>query len=970
MPGRQSTGPLIQKNTKVKKQIKRRALNALAIAEQQEPERIKIRHNRLGDLVQQDDKRKRVLSEDGADEEEGDRAIRKKPRVRQTDRLGDQVEAGSDSDGNEWVIGQAVGEGDSDLDSDEAMGESDENRFEDFTFRGSSTRHSHKKSKTSPHGENLGIQESDTIILDEGEESDGFREKAVDLADVLDADFDEQYENNTSEDKEISDSQGERNSTEDEDSSDDHSSELSISTVDDEINDTAKLSALQTLVTSMGDGTNFSSSNRDRNRDAQELSTPSEFGLDSKQKLTVADLITTVTDPKLKKSLKLLTEDNAGPSRKRSSTVPQKLDVPLAKRQQDRLDRAAAYEKSKETLNRWIDTVKHNRRAEHLSFPLQDPEAFAAIGTTRLLPTPQSKPMTSLESTIQNILVDSGLLTTDGKSQEDRIQTFEELQTNKMPIEEVQAKRAELRKARELLFREEIRAKRIKKIKSKSYRRVHRRERDRNSQREKEALAAAGLDISEDEQEQNDRRRAEERMGARHRESKWAKGVKYAGRTVWDENARNGVVEMAKREEDLRRRIEGKQVNNEDDDSSSSNTGSSDGDEEEDADDDQKALEKLHNRLGDLDSKSTENPFKQNGQSSLTSMKFMQNAEKKRREQNDLAVERLRREMLGEDLSDELEEGERSGRRKYGPTTDSTRSLKIGSLVKRNEFEEGSASDDEVPDPDQSISSKIDTGVGNAEKPKTSILLKSGQGYEQRGHKDTNSSSRAKVANIKGGNPWLSSDSKTSSSKERKSLASDSTVLISNTPDMSHSVSSMVVRPISKPEKVPPHAESPSSPASFSGFSSDPDSDTPRTPSMLPNNQDLIRQAFAGDEVIASFEAEKIATMKEEEDKVIDNTLPGWGSWTGVGLSKNAERRNKGKVFERKEGIKKEKRVDWGLEKVIINEKRVKKVGQFSWSLDVKFELISENRIPNTLPPLYLILSRRASSMSARSVFQ
>ena len=924
MPGRQSTGSLIQKKRKVKKQIKRRALNALAIAEQQEPERIKIRRNRLGDLVQQDDKRKRAPSEGGTDEEEGDRAIRKKPRARRTDRLGDQVEGGSDSDGNEWVIGQAVGEGDSDLDSDEAMGESDEDRFEDFTFRGSSTL-SHKKSKTLPHGESLGIQEPDTIGLDEGEESDEFREKAVNLADVLDTDFDEQYDNNTSKDNVISSSTGQGDGTEDEDSSDDHSSEFSIPDVDDEINDTAKLSALQALVTSIGDGTNFSSSNRDRNRDAQELSTPSEFGLDSKQKLTVADLIATVTDPKLKKSLKLLTEDNAGLSRK-SSNVPQKLDIPLAKRQQDRLDRAAAYEKSKETLNRWIDTVKHNRRAEHLSFPLEDPEAFAAIGTTRLLPTPQSKPMTNLESTIQNILVDSGLLTTDGKSQEDQIQTFEELQTNKMPIEEVQAKRAELRKARELLFREEIRAKRVKKIKSKSYRRVHRRERDRNSQREKEALAAAGLDISEDEQERNDRRRAEERMGARHRESKWAKGVKYAGRTVWDENARNGVAEMAKREEDLRRRIEGKQVNNEDDDSSSSNTGSSDEDEEVDVDDDQKASEKLQNKLGDLDSKSTENPFKQNGQSGLTSMKFMQNAEKKRREQNDLAIERLRREMLGEDLSDELEEGERSGRRKYGPTTDSMRSLKVGSLVERSEFEEGPASDDEVPDPNQSISSRIDTGVGNSEKPKTLTLLKSGHGYEQRGYKDPNSSSRAKSAHFKGDNPWLSSNSKTPSSKERKILASDSTILISNTPDMSHSVPSMIVMPVSKPEKSP-HAESPPSPSSFSGFSSDPDSDTPRTPSMLPSNQDLIRRAFAGDEVVASFEAEKIATMKEEEDKVIDNTLPGWGSWTGVGLSKNAERRNKGKLFERKEGIKKEKRVDWGLEKVIINEKRVKKVG-------------------------------------------
>ena len=48
-------------------------------------------------------------------------------------------------------------------------------------------------------------------------------------------------------------------------------------------------------------------------------------------------------------------------------------------------------------------------------------------------------------------------------------------------------------------------------------------------QREKDALTAAGVDDSESEKERQDRRRAEERMGARHREGRWAKGVKDSG---------------------------------------------------------------------------------------------------------------------------------------------------------------------------------------------------------------------------------------------------------------------------------------------------------------------------------------------------------------------------------------------------------------------------------------------------------
>ena len=925
MPGRQSTGPVIQKSSKSKKQIRQRSLNALAIAEQQEPERVRIRRNRLGEIDQYNDKRKREVLQSSSDEDEGDGDIRKKPRTSQKDRFGDQLEGGSDSEGNVWVLGQAEGEDDSDIDSDEAMGESDENRFESFTFGGSSTLQSQRKPEKSQLGTKAGTKVSDDMSLEEGEESDGFKEEAIDLADILDADHDVQSDSCTSEDKGTSRTMDKGSETDYEDSLSDNSSKLSISDAEDEDNDTAKLSALQTLVTLMDDGIDSSVFDRDRRRDGQELSTPSEFGLNPKQKLTVADLMTTVTDPKLRKSLKLLTEDNSR-SAKKNSGIPQKLEVPLAKRQQDRLDRAAAYGKSKETLNRWIDTVKHNRRAEHLSFPLRDPEAFAAKGTTRLLPTQQSKPMTNLESAIQSILVDSGLLASNGSSQEEQVQAFEELQTNRLPIEEVQTKRAELRKARELLFREEIRAKRIKKIKSKSYRRVHRRERDRNVQQEREALVAAGLDISEDEQERNDRRRAEERMGARHRESKWTRGVKDTGRAVWDEDARNGVAEMAKREEELRRRIEGRDVNNgDDDDSCSSNTETSDEEEHSNITDDQKTAMKLQNRLRDLDSNSEANPFKQNGRFGLTSMKFMQNAEKNRREQNDLAVEKLSREMTGIDSSDESEAGEPSGRRKYGPTQDSMKSLKSGTLGGQTKLEEEPASNDEVPHLNRSINSNLDIAVSNTEKSKQPII--STERFQERGDANCNITSIAKRPDPKGENPWLSSNTKNASSKEKEARASHSAVLISNFPNSRESTSSVTVEQSSKSEEAPPHTEFPLSPASFSGFSSDSDLDTQVIPSTLPENHNLIRQAFAGDEVVASFEAEKTSAVKEDEDKVIDNTLPGWGSWIGAGISKKEQRRNKGKVLERKEGIKKEKRVDWGLEKVIINEKRVKKVG-------------------------------------------
>ena len=590
MPGRQSTIAPSLKKPKPKRQKAKRSLNALAIAEQQNPTRSKIRQSRLGKSEPEPSKRKKQ-GDNEDDESEDVEGKRKRRKAGDKDRYGNEIEHGSDSSGNEWVVGQVNRDEDSDLDSNEAMGASDEERFEGFRFRGSQEEASRTKTPLrnaepnldSDELQDIDLREDGDEVLGSDEESDGLGEDAVDLATMLDAsDDDKDLRQSPSRSGESLHGSESDVDPETGSSAEDEESMLSYSGDEDDARDSAKLASLQALVSTMNEQ-NQHTGRSQAPVDAQESTTPSQFGLNSKRKLTVADMIPSVTDPGLKKSLKLLADNDPKPTSKLGG-IPKKLDVPLPKRQQDRLDRVAAYEQSKETLNRWVDTIKHNRRAEHLSFPLKDPSASAAPGSQRLLPNSHSLPPTDLESTIQNILKDSGFAVSNGKSEEEQLQAFEELEANKMPLEEVQARRAELRRARELLFREEIRAKRIKKIKSKSYRKVHRKERERNMQREKDALTAAGVDDSESEKERQDRRRAEERMGARHRESRWAKGVKDSGRAKWDEDARGGVTDMARRGEDLRRRIEGKQVAGDDDNIVSSETESGEEDDLEEGD--------------------------------------------------------------------------------------------------------------------------------------------------------------------------------------------------------------------------------------------------------------------------------------------------------------------------------------------------------------------------------------------------
>ncbi|KAL8698821.1 MAG: hypothetical protein Q9201_006355 [Fulgogasparrea decipioides] len=915
MPGRRSTGPLpllskpsTGRNSKRKKQ---RSLNALSIAEKTESERTKIRRHRLGESeLDRNVKRKREVAQQDGSKDSGDddelrsRSQPKRKKTRTSGGFGKDVDFGSDSEGNKWMLGGVGSEDDESLDSDEAMGESDEERFEGFVFRGSSSAGGQRKKIRVWTGGEV----PDMIELSEGENhgelDDGFGGEEVEMAAVLDAgsqDEDEEEHGDGGESGSFrSGEDGEGGISEDEEST------LSVSDDENDAQDSARLASLKSLVTAMNEQ-DASQAPKLRVADVNEANAPSEYGLSSKQKLTVADLLPSVTDPQLKKSLRILADDDKKSSNR--SGVGKKLEVPLPKRQQDRLDRAAAYEKSKQTLNRWIDTVKRNRRAEHLSFPLQDPNVVNARNDNTF--DRHTKPLTDLEATIQNILQESGLAPTNGKSEEEQIQVFEELEVNKMPFEEVQARRAELRRARDLLFREEIRAKRVKKIKSKSYRRVHRKERERLMQKDKEALAAAGIEDSETEKERNDRRRAEERMGAKHRESRWAKGVKESGRMAWDEDARSGVEEMARREEDLRKRILGKDIGD-------SEEGDSSEDEDEASGDKGTRLQDRLRRLEE--DQDIPEAGVRNSTSTLASMKFMRAAEAGRKASNDAAVQQMQRELAGKETPSEEELEEGSGRRQYGPAQNAVQSNRPRVTEQRSEFEEGHASDEGAEGLIPPEGEELQIIVDGADAVEPTYKKGSVAGKERRRKPQLSST---KTSGGTETNPWLSSGKPKSSARNRKEQNSHAPAIISNElPDATADAASSNSRnqPLAKPAAPTPAADD--------GVSNkeDEEAEDSSKHGFVLRNQDLVRRAFAGDDVVAAFSKEKEAAIHSDDEKIIDTTLAGWGNWTGPGINQKSQRRkDRNRFLSKQEGIPRAKRQDAKLDKVIINEKRVKK---------------------------------------------
>ncbi|KAJ3495994.1 hypothetical protein NLG97_g2985 [Lecanicillium saksenae] len=605
MPGRQSHGrPLLAaaktKNIKrSKSRSQKSALNAFNTASEQYPTRIKKtpRARELDAEIERKHAREDDDDEDDEDEEEPTRKKVKRPaRVQSGD-----AEYGSDSEGNEWQLGgMAEDDEDSEIESDDAFGDSDNEKFEEYQFRGS-------KSKSKDDED-----DSDDSNDDEGQT---LGDEAIDLATALD-----QFEEDSDEEEDGSqdDSDEDEEDGSDEDDEDDDSNESG-----DEA-DPDKMEALQGLISGFGgeeDGAGDKPS--------------------SKQKISFGDLgLSGINDPLMRKSVKLMNKEE----KEKRPGASKKLDVPLSRREQGRLDRSAAYETTNKTLDRWTETVKQNRRAEHLVFPLPENAADAGLDRTELQPLSAAKPANELESAIMSIMEQSGI--TMEKPQKPKKVEYDEEGNELTKREILNRKRLE----RELNSREAKRAARIKKIKSKAYHRVHRKERERDELAAKEAMEEAGELDSEAEREAQDRRRALERVGQRHKDSKWAKLGNKTKRAVWDDDFRTGLTEMARRDEELRRRKEGKRGGADDDSDATSSSGSDDDDDE-----------KLRRQLTELEQDDGE------PQSKLMAMKFMQKAEAARKQENDQLIKDIRKELDGDEASDSDDEAHQDEGRRRGP---------------------------------------------------------------------------------------------------------------------------------------------------------------------------------------------------------------------------------------------------------------------------------------------------------------
>lgn len=224
---------------------------------------------------------------------------------------------------------------------------------------------------------------------------------------------------------------------------------------------------------------------------------------------------------------------------------------------------------------------------------------------------------------------------------EDELAQTESLKMNHLSVEEVAARRAELAKMRDLMFRAEAKAKRLAKIKSKTYRRIRKKERTRLAEKLGEGSDAEDED-DEEAQMRREVERARERATLRHKNTgKWAKAMRLRGEL--EEDQRRDINDMLDRGEKLRRKIQGRGDGSDEEESD---------DEESDEGDGEEGISRIKakafDELAALDANEPEEPAGKKGKS-IFEMKFMKDAMAREQHKMRGMVDDFVREMGGGD---------------------------------------------------------------------------------------------------------------------------------------------------------------------------------------------------------------------------------------------------------------------------------------------------------------------------------
>lgn len=289
----------------------------------------------------------------------------------------------------------------------------------------------------------------------------------------------------------------------------------------------------------------------------------------------------------------------------------------------------------------------------------------------------------------------NALIAATGSSQRDLLATESTALMDALPTKSTEAAEAldkariaQLRLARELMFRAERKAKRVAKIKSRTFRKIAKKSRQRQALKDGDGAltldemmeldAMDGGNRAEEERERLETMRARERATLRHASGasgataggRWSKGLK--GLDGMDDDMKEAIRTRESKQDLLRKKVLGQDSDEDSDASDVSDDDTEAGDEEDLEDVKARALEEMES----IQHGSGQPAALSKG---VMSMKFMQRAAKKNEERVDGMIEDFRMQVEGRsDDEDDVTErtaarggdrvAENPGRMVFGPS--------------------------------------------------------------------------------------------------------------------------------------------------------------------------------------------------------------------------------------------------------------------------------------------------------------
>ncbi len=621
------------------------------------------------------------------------------------------------------------------------------------------------------------------------------------------------------------------------------------------------------------------------------------------------------------------------------SSKPATTPAPLDKNTSSRVERKIAYKARSKDISRWVDIIQQNRQAESLDFKPKE-----RLDMNRDVLVEKFEAKTSFEKEIEEALEEAGQQDEEAVLRVEEEALQDDLGANRLTMEEYKKRRGQLAQIRALMFYHERKRHHMKKIKSKKYRKIRKKQRDRLKESALESAMEHDEDLAKELKEKEEVARIQERMTLAHKNtSKWAKRILKRGKNV-DVDTRRALSAQIKRGDDLRRKIMGSEDEDSDDNS-----------------DDENLVESARKVLQETEDDSDPT----HGKTGLFKLSFMRKGVEKQREQAREEARKLLGELEGNEIDDydDMDETEASDSSVAGKNDDMLSAKDMSKVLEQGELVASSlefgnsnaiATSNGIeidlqtsPTPavdnngDTNVKPSVDISSGRSEwsallelgKANSDITEKSvplNQRKEMRKSKSTSRSSAVTVKRSVAGdtdeaNPWMKKTSTKSTSMATGTKAGRKTVI-----DVKGATEILDAKKESEEsttiETKPKEGEG------------------NKITSLT--QEELVRRAFVGQnesQIEEEFKKEKEAVVLENDpsrkaDKrnSVSDEVVGWGSWTGQGAPPPKPRKLPKKLqAPRKKKEEKRKRSDDYKPDVIINQKRLKKTSNNFMLADV-----------------------------------